>query len=357
MLRSSSCLFALAFASFVSAQQHLVVPSGFANQDGNGRELVPGFVGSGREQLLVGASHLSAMVGKTIQAIEFRRHNFDAAFVGAAANVSVTMSISPQSPLQTSSVFAQNAGPNPVQVFQGQVTAPSSPQPAANATIGWTNDNIVRVVFQTPFLYQGGTLCIDIAGVEVPQLPYARWTADAVFVPSDATVVDLGPGTGPHANHLGQWSFVGSSELSAGSHAEMLAVGGPYTFCVAMLGHAAPFPVPLNALGIGAPGAMCYLDEIYLSQLTVLAPPPVPGLVLGVGHWDLWLPNQPWILGAELASQWLELPGWNVSNGIRFTVATAMPTLDMAMVTGGIADPEGTRTVNLAHIVRFEHSN
>ncbi len=357
MLRSSSCLFALAFASFVSAQQHLVVPSGFANQDGNGRELVPGFVGSGREQLLVGASHLSALVGKTIQAIEFRRHNFDAAFVGASANVAVTLSVAPHAPLETSSVFAQNVGPNPVQVFQGPVAAPSSPQPAANAAIGWTNDNIVRIAFQTPFLYQGGTLCIDISGAEVPQMPLARWTADAARMASDATVVDLGPGTGPHANAIGQWSFVGSAELSAGSHAQMSAVGAPYSFCVAMLGHAAPFPVPLNALGIGAPGAMCYLDEIYLSQLTVLAPPPIPGLMLGVGHWDLWLPNQPWILGAELASQWLELPGWNVSNGIRFTVATAMPTLDMAMVIGGLAEPDGTRKVNLAHIVRFEYSD
>ncbi len=357
MLRSSPCLIALALANALAAQQHLVVPAGFANQEGTSRELVPGFVGDRREQLLIGANQLSAMVGKTIQAIEFRRNHADTPFVGSVANVNVTLSIAPHGPLQMSPVFAQNVGASPVQVFQGQVAAPVSPQPAANATVGWTAENIIRVAFQTPFLYQGGNLCVDMSGVELPQAQTARWTADAVFMPSDATVVDLGPGTGPRANHLGQWSYVLSSELSAGSHAQMFAIGDPYSFSLAMLGHASPAPIPLNALGIGAPGAMCYLDEIYLSQLTFLTPPPVPGLVIGIGYWDLWLPNQPWILGAEFASQWLELPGWNVSNGMRYTVATTMPTLDMAMLTGDLNSPDGTKSVNAAHVVRFEYSN
>ena len=43
-----------------------------------------------------------------------------------------------------------------------------------------------------------------------------------------------------------------------------------------MLGHPSPFPIPLNALGIGAPGAACYLDEIYQSQLAVLMPTAAP---------------------------------------------------------------------------------
>lgn len=357
MLRYVPCLLALASASALSAQQHHVVPAGYDNQNGDCRELVPGIVASGREQLLIGQSQLTALVGKTLQAIEFRRHKFLEPFPSGSSNVTVTLSIAPMSPLASSQSFAANIGPNPVQVFTGQIQAPTSPTPLPNAQIAWTPDNIVRIAFQTPFLYQGGTLCVDMSGTKVTNQSSAIWTADAASQTADSVVTDLGPGTGPTCNADGDWSSVYESELSAGSHVFMSACGLPYTLCVAMLGHPSPFPIPLNALGIGAPGANCYLDEIYQSQLSVLVPPAAPGCTSAFAHWELWLPNQPWILGAELASQWLELPGWNVSNGIKWTVATSMPALDMAMVVGELAGVAGRRSVNVAHIVRFEYTN
>lgn len=353
----TGCLSVLALAGVLSAQQHLVVPAAFANQDGNCRDHVPGIMGARREQLLIGPSHLTGLVGRTLQALEFRRHAFAEPFTGGSANVSVSLSISPNDPLSSSSSFQANVGANPVQVFQGVVTAPNSPTPTPAAAVDWTTDNVVRIAFQQPFVYTGGTLCIDMAGDKVAQAAQPFWTADAVLQDNDSAVVDLGPGTGPTANHLGQWSFVRKSELSPGATVEMFACGATVNFCVAMLGHPSAAPIPLNALGIGAPGAMCYLDQIYHSNFVMLAPTEVPGLTTTFGYWTLWLPNQPFFLGVEIGTQWLELTNWNVSNGIKWTVASTMPTLDMAMVHGHPTEATGQRTVNVAHIVRIEHTN
>ena len=61
-------------------------------------------------------------------------------------------------------------------------------------------------------------------------------------------------------------------------------------------------------------------------------------------------------LRAELATQWLDLVTWDVSNGIRWTVATAPPSLGISQVTGSPLDSVGQRTVNVAHILRFEYT-
>ncbi len=354
------CFSVLALASVLSAQDYLVVPSAFASQDGNHRDLVPGILGPRREQLLIGPSHLVGLVGRSIQALEFRRHAFLEPFIGGSATFAVALSISPNAPLTSSTTFQSNIGPNPVQVFQGVVTAPNSPTPTAN--VGWTPDNVIRIAFQQSFLYTGGTLCIDMAGDKIPQQAQPFWTADAVLQNSDSSLLDLGPGTGPTANQLGRWSFVRQSELSPGSTVEMFACGADVNFCVAMVGHPSPVPIPLNAFGIGAPGAMCYLDEIYESQFVMLTIPEVSGPAMAgfdttFGYMTLWLPNQPWFLGVEIGTQWLELTNWNVSNGIKWTVASTMPTLDMAMLHAHPTEATGQRTVNVAHIVRIEHTN
>ncbi|MEQ1633106.1 MAG: hypothetical protein ABL997_12085 [Planctomycetota bacterium] len=101
---------------------------------------------------------------------------------------------------------------------------------------------------------------------------------------------------------------------------------------------------------------MAYIDEVYQSNLVVLLPPDVPIYQGGIGYWDLFIPNQAWILGVEMATQWLDLVTWDVSNGIRWTVATAPPPLGIAQVTGSPLDSVGQRTVNVAHIIRFEYT-
>ena len=197
---------------------------------------------------------------------------------------------------------------------------------------------------------------MDIIGTAISGASSSFWTADAAVASSDGSAFDMGPGTGPQANSLGQWSYIRKSELSPGSDVEMSAYGQVNSLCLAVLGRPSAAPIPLNTMGIGAPGAMAYIDEVYQTSLVMLLPPDVPVYAGGIGYWDLWLPNQSWILGADLATQWLDLITWDVSYGIRWTVATAAPTLGMAQVTGSPLDSVGQRTVNVAHIVRFEYT-
>lgn len=339
----------------LSAQSHLVVPSAFTAANGTSRALVPGVMSSAREQIMIGASHLTPLIGLPITALELKRHAFDEVFPAGSASLTVTMSESALQPLTSSEVFSANVGPSPLQVFSGTVQAPASPAPGPGV-VGWTVANTIRVPFQTPFVYTGGTLCVDISGTKIVGQSSLFWTADAASVAPDASVVHLGPGTGANANELGQWSFLRASELVPGGQAQMTAFGPANSFAVAIVGHPALSPIPLNPLGIGAPGAAAYIDQFYETQLVLLAPPSVPVTLGGVGTWNLQLPNESWLLGAEIASQWLELSQWDVSNGIRWTVATLPSPLDMAQIVGEVAGAKGQRTVNAAHIIRFEYT-
>ena len=100
-----------------------------------------------------------------------------------------------------------------------------------------------------------------------------------------------------------------------------------------------PFPFELDALGKRRLASV--LVEMYRQKGTAR------GIINAVRFF----------LGVEIGTQWLELTNWNVSNGIKWTVASTMPTLDMAMVHGHPTEPTGQRTVNVAHIVRIEHTN
>jgi hypothetical protein len=343
----------LAMAAAAIAQQHVVVPSGFESVDGNRKGLVPGLQANDRSQQLIGASHLTSMTGRWIQAIEFRRAKFLRPYPAGSLQLQVTMSTHSTPPVQCSEVFDQNVGSTPQVVFQGLVSAPASPMPGAQPT-AWTPDNVIRVPLQTPYLYTGGTLCLDMLGVVAQGQTSDFWSVDAVTAVTDAAVQSMGPGTPIDASGVGSnWLAMNQGELTIGGQAQMQAVGAPFGLTLAMLGHPSPWPLPLNALGIGAPGAMAYLDQVYASSLVALMPV-IPGFPGGIGDWEVPLPQDPAFLGAEFGSQWLELSQWNVSNGLRWTIGSQPPALDMAFVDGMPADLVGQRRVNSALIVRFE---
>lgn len=339
----------------VVAQQHLVVPAVAATQDGDSRASVAGIMESGREQILIGSSHLQSLVGKSINALEFRRTKGAEAFSGGVSNLVVSMSIAPHLPLQAAATFADNCGPSPLVVFSGPVTAPNSPANPAS-TVLWNVDNVVRVPFQVPYLYQGGTLCIDIVGSAQAGASSPWWVADAALQSRDSLVIDLGPGTGPHCDGIGRWSSVDASELSAGGEARLTAIGANPAVVLGMIGRPSLAPIPLNPIGLGAPGAMAYLEEVYLSRLFFMTAPPIPLLNVGVANWGIPLPNESWMLGLEFASQWLDLVTWDVSNGVLIRISSVPPSFDMAHVEGLANDPVGDRSVNSAPVLRFEYT-
>lgn len=348
----------LAVAAVAQSPQLTVVPAAYATTDANSYVWIPGASEQVREQTLVGSSHLQAAIGHDITAIEFRRTAADETYAGGTADLTVTLSTSPRTPLTCASDYASNVGPDAVTVFQGQVTLPTSP-PEVGPAVAWSPNNVIRIPLQLPFRYLGGTLCVDITGSTVPGQSTAWWMADAVFEDIQGQSTPIGAGCGLFGGANGEWSFVSERSLLAGGHAKFWGYGPPGSFALAVFGAASPVSIPLTVFGIPTPGCEMHLqpNAISGSLFAVFVPEADPRLAHrgGRASIELPLPNQQWMLGASLSTQWFDLGQLATSNALRWTVASQMPSLDLALVDGHPQDTGGNVSVHLAHVLRFEH--
>ena len=350
---------ALAAALPAQAPQHLVVPAAAASSDANSFEWLAGASAPLRQQNLVAASHLTAMVGRTLTAVEFRRTAADEAYGGASMTLQVTLSTPPHGPLEARKDYAANVGSNATLVFQGTVALPASPAVPGGpgAAVAWAANNVLRIPFTTPFVYQGGPLCIDVVGAPVTGQATAGWMADAVFEPIAGSVADLGGGCGAYGGPQRRWSHVSARSLLPGAYAQFEAYGPPGSLGLCALGPRAPQPIPLALLGFPA-AASC---ELMLGSIDMLLAAPFvpdadPGLLHrgGLASVELRVPNSPAVFGVTLATQWFEWTQQATSNALEWTIAGAAPTLGMALVEGHPQEPAGVLTVHLAHVLRFE---
>ena len=341
----------------VSTQSYATVPPEFTSNDAIRASHVPGAGGEWRQQLLVGSQRLQGLVGRNISAFAWRRSATATTLPSGATNIRVSLSIAPHSPLECSSTFASNVGPNPLQVYSGPITFPTSPA-EPGPTVAWDPDNTVRIPFTNPFVYTGGTLCIDIVGTPIPGLEPAWWMADAVCEDIHGQTLDLGGGCGTYGGPTHQWSHVAERSLVPGGYAQMSAYGTPYGLAVAAIGQGTPFGMPLNMLGLNAPsGCELHLSSFDVLVPAVFVPDPHPMLVSRGGRADveIKIPAIPAALGHSLTTQWFDWSQMATSNAVQWTVATAIPTLDMALIEGHPQEPTGNATAHIAHVLRFEY--
>ncbi len=351
-------IFALLGAALgAQAPTHLVVPLAYETNDAVSYQWIAGASRDVRQQTLILQNHLTPMIGKTLQAIELRRSATAETFLGGTADLTVSLSISPNLPLACSSQFAANVGPSPVQVFSGQVTLPTSPGVAGPA-IAWSANNTVRIAFQTPFLYTGGTLCIDVVGHPVNGQNANWWMADAEFENLAATSTDLGGGCGAYGGPQHEWSFVAERTVVPGGHALFFAYGAPWDLGLALFGIGSPIGVPMNALGFPvSPICELHMASFLVLQLAFFEPESALGLGARGGRAEIRLPfgYDPSFLGFTCTTQWIDLNTWETSNAIEWTTPSSVPTLGMALVEGDAADVSGEVSVHLAHVMRFEY--
>lgn len=206
------------------AQQYTVVPAALGPNHVASYLWLPGASQDVRQQTLIGQSRLTAVLGRSITALELRRCVANKTYQGGAACLSVSLSTSPRQPLHGSAAFANNVGADAVQVFQGQVTLPTSP-PAAGP-VAWTPSNTIRIAFQTPFPYFGGTLCIDVTGTKVPGQTANWWMVAAVGEDLAGTIANGGDGCGQYGGAQGMWAHVSPHSLVPGGHAGVAQAGG-----------------------------------------------------------------------------------------------------------------------------------
>lgn len=341
----------LALASLTaatSAQSHVTAPAAQATHDAVRHLWLAGAGDDMRQQVLIGASHLSALVGEQLTAIELRRDANANAYAAGAAHWTVTVSSSAADTYDASEVFAANVGADAVQVFDGQVSFPASP-PAPSSAVAWNADNVVRVAFQTPFAYSGGRLCVDIAGAAVPGQESFDWLPDAHCEDPTGAAVTLGGGCGPFATQ----AYVDDYGLSVGSTATFTAGGTPNFFSFAMTGPALAAPVPLSLIGWGAPYSGCAIRVDPMSVTPILLPD-LFGASMGIGAWRLPIPNDGALQGLGFVTQWLDWATRTTTDAIAWSVG-ARYALDMATVEGDLQATAGHRVTNTAFVVRIEH--
>lgn len=343
-------------ALLAQTPQFDVIPVAATSTDLVSYEWIAGASRPLRQQTLIGASHLTGLVGRTLTALELRRNAANEIYQGGTLSLTVTLSIAPHAPLQATNAFVNNLGANAVQVFSGQLNLPTSPA-TTGTTVAWTANNILRVPFATPFLYLGGPLCIDVVGTPVNGQNANWWMADAMFEDIAGARTNLGGGCGAYGGPAHEWSNVAVRSLLPGAYARFFAFGPPLSFGIAAFGTKSPAPIPLSLLGFpSGPGCNLMLGSIDALFLEMFEPETHPGLLArgGMAEVRLKIPADPAVFGATLTTQWLEWTQMATSNAIEWTVASAIPTLDMALLEGHPQEATGELTVHLAPVVRFE---
>ena len=342
----------------LSAQlpQHTVIPAAYASADAVGMLWVAGSNADLRQQTLIGASHLTALLGQNLQAIELRRSVADETNVGGSAHLAVTLSTSPRITSRTSRTYADNVGNDAVQVFAGVVTIPTSP-PELGPNVAWSTNNTVRIAFQTPFVYTGGTLCVDVIGTTIPGQESGWWVADAISEIVRGTAVSRGQGCGTYGGNDGSWSDASTGKLVPGSHTMFWAYGTPNGLAMAAFGTFSPLPIPLTALGLPSPGC-----SLHLLSLDVLVPTifqqfndPILQSFGGEAWLEFWIPDDAAMFGLPLSVQWFDFGQLASSNAMQCTIASTMHALDMSVVEGPPSAATGNAALHIAHVMRFEH--
>lgn len=141
--------------------QTVVVPNAFENTEAPGSNSIPFgtdlFCENGIRYQQVYADAQIAATGP-ITAVRFRLDGDVLTDLSSVyGGTSVSVSTAANGPTDFSEVFAENIGPDVVEVFAGELTlsaaaGSASPQPFD-----------VEIEFQTPFFYSGGDLLIDIS--------------------------------------------------------------------------------------------------------------------------------------------------------------------------------------------------
>ncbi len=350
-------LTAAVMSAALTAQNYVVVPAANATTDALAYEWLAGATQPLRQQTLFGASHLTAMVGRQIHGIELRRTAVAKAFAAGSINLVVTLSTSPNAPHVASNLFAPNVGGDALQVFSGTVSLPASAATGiAGSTVAWSPNNTLHIPFTTPFPYLGGTLCVDVTGTPIVGQE-TWWMADAAeeVVPG-TNAVDLGNGCGIYGGPHRTWSEVHNRSLVPGGYGVFRATGTPNGPALAMFGSAAPTPWPLTLIGIPTVGCLCHLDPFSILMVpTTFAPEVHPLSVGALAEVLVQIPASPSVFGYQMTTQWFDVLQLATSNAITWTVANAIPQLDMALVEGDPTKSYGTVSTYLAHVMRFEH--
>lgn len=327
---------ALLLATGAVAQSVVTVPASAASLDGNFGGSLPGVRGTFRLQTLIGPSHLLTLA-RPITSLTVRRDGqVPLALNGGRSRIALRISDLAPAPSRAQPLFAANHASPAASVFQGEIDYPSSPALAHRDAAGWLPAHVVTFPFSTPFVYRGGTLCVEMDGTEV--VPGSElWPVD-FFEDSGAhgSVQPIGVGCGQYAGGGRRGAGAQPHTLVVGSTTHVFTWGQPGTPAFLMLG-VQPFGAPLDP--IGAPGCFLHvLPELTLtSWLTTPTRTDLPGHV----PFAVQIPGNSSLLSGtfyaqagnlELRPPFTNAAHLTASQGMALTIGPRPPNLDAAVV-------------------------
>ncbi|MBI5850633.1 MAG: hypothetical protein HZB39_06270 [Planctomycetes bacterium] len=309
------------------AQQLLTVPASAAASDGNAFTWLPGCGDSGATQVIIDASHLQTLVGRTLVGLSFRRDGtWLEGLPRSDAHWRVRLGPSTRGADDPYLDFALNL-PQGTVAFDGAVSMPA--MPPITGYVGWTAPHTVEIAFTTSFTYSGGPLAIELEGSLTT--PAAFFPMDGVDDPVRGAASDVGTACGPRAPANGRTALAVGGGLVPGATAQLHLLGTAGNAAFAFFG-VSLLPQPVNLTLIGAPGCQWYVDAF-----TALAAPVVASgipAVDGLASVRLHLPGTPTLLGGQLVVQWLEVGAGLVatSQAMSLSISAQMPALGMAQL-------------------------
>lgn len=329
-LSTASLLLAATLANGVAAQRFFYTPPGNGTVEAPSRFAGPfGGTASQRFQQICGLSGDPTAIGQ-INQVAFRRDNDTVVasgdYVAFSPDFTLTVSTSPRTTLTMSRTFAANIGNDATQVHTGVLNFPAQPKMPPGPT-----PFAYSVPFSAPFPYASpnGDILLDFA------VTSANNSNTLFFCDAGAS------GAGSSARTLGAGCPAGSNLVSVSSNWGPGSTGRILQYnaagnvpSVLSFGSNANswngIPLPIDLAVIGAPGCMVYHDN--LANLV--------GNTSGTagqynGRWDVWLelPNNPFLAGLQLRTQFFNLfdtgvmnpANLSVSAGHEITFATPTP--------------------------------
>lgn len=339
----------LALAAGARPQTALVVPSEYADHDAPWMAEVAGLSQAFRQQVLLRAEALAAIRGRAITALTLRRDvQLPLPLRGGVAVLKVTLSERARHPAAAAPAFADNRGPEPTQVFAGEVVVPESPAPARPPVVRWTAPDAIEIAFARPFVYRTGNLCIEIDGRPVPGKQPPAWPIDFVAWSIGGGSTFVGRSCDPRLQAMAVWKG-----LIPGSDVTLYSTGPTQTAAVCLLGTVLPAPRTLTqrlpmpcAVHVEPLAALGFLyPRVKLEQLT------------RVEH-DVAIPALPCLFSRQFAVQWLQLPNLETGIGLAtthaqtLTLADGVHTFAGASVRSGIA--AGDQFPDRGEVVPFQ---
>ncbi|MGE0144232.1 MAG: hypothetical protein AB7I19_19495 [Planctomycetota bacterium] len=325
---------ALTFASTTTAQNFVVAPSAHSSTDGASHRTLPGIAHTHRTQVVLGSNEVANLNGRTIIGLRFRRDARNPrALTNASARVVVRMGPAAFTSDDARPDFTANL-PNPVEVYRGSITAPSSPALSGSAT--WDMQDTIRIALTTSYTHNGGPLAIEIEGLDAA---LADWPIDAASETAAGSLTLLGHTCGVMSGSP-ETASVASTGLVPGRSANFTLVAEAPSSAWLLLGNLRTAPIPLPNL----PASGC---ELWVDPFTAIGAPIVAidptwsGFAIGAANAALTWPADPALSGANLGAQWvwLESIGLAVSNAMDCTLAGAPPALQAVELTSRNGEP------------------